>query len=474
MNELKYTPMIGRLIELLGGKENIQAAAHCATRLRIVMKDDSLADLKAIDELPHVKGSFMAGDQLQIIYGAGTVNDVYREFCREAGIESMSLGDVKQESAKKQNPFQRGIKALSDVFVDIIPGLLAAALLMGLTGLMSQQGIFGERSIIEMYPGVAGFNRFVSIMSTGIFTILPLLVVYSATKRFGGNPVLGLVLGAIMLHPDLANAYLVGNGTVDPEIISLFGLNVSLVGFQGGIIIALLMGLVVAKLDQFFSRKVPDMLKLFLAPFLTIIVSGFLLFVAVGPFGRALANLITAGLLWSVENLGIFGFMLFAGIQQVVVITGLHHVIGAVEAQLIADTGRNFIMPLMSVALMGQGGAVLGFTLALWKNQKVKQVGLSAFGSTLFGISEPALFGVNIKHKFPLVTGCIAGSLGGAYIYVTSVQALGFGATAFPGFAIIAAEGNGHIHYVVANVLALLVGAGLTMAYMKVKKPIIE
>lgn len=474
MNELKYTPMIGRLIELLGGKENIQAAAHCATRLRIVMKDDSLADLKAIDELPHVKGSFMAGDQLQIIYGAGTVNDVYREFCREAGIESMSLGDVKQESAKKQNPFQRGIKALSDVFVDIIPGLLAAALLMGLTGLMSQQGIFGERSIIEMYPGIAGFNRFVSIMSTGIFTILPLLVVYSATKRFGGNPVLGLVLGAVMLHPDLANAYLVGNGTVDPEVISLFGLNVSLVGFQGGIIIALLMGLVVAKLDQFFSRKVPDMLKLFLAPFLTIIVSGFLLFVAVGPFGRALANLITDGLLWSVENLGIFGFMLFAGIQQVVVITGLHHVIGAVEAQLIADTGRNFIMPLMSVALMGQGGAVLGFTLALWKNQKVKQVGLSAFGSTLFGISEPALFGVNIKHKFPLVTGCIAGSLGGAYIYITTVQALGFGATAFPGFAIIAAEGNGHIHYIVANVLALLVGTVLTMAYMKVKKPIIE
>lgn len=474
MNELKYASMVSRLVGLLGGKENIQAAAHCATRLRIVMRDDSLADLKAIDELPHVKGSFMAGDQLQIIYGAGTVNDVYREFCREAGIESMSLGDVKQESAKKQNPFQRGIKALSDVFVDIIPGLLAAALLMGLTGLMSQQGIFGERSIIEMYPGIAGFNRFVSIMSTGIFTILPLLVVYSATKRFGGNPVLGLVLGAIMLHPDLANAYLVGNGTVDPEIISLFGLNVSLVGFQGGIIIALLMGLVVAKLDQFFSRKVPDMLKLFLAPFLTILVSGFLLFVAVGPFGRGLANLITGGLIWSVENLGIFGFMLFAGIQQVVVITGLHHVIGAVEAQLIADTGRNFLMPLMSVALMGQGGAVLGFTFALWKNQKVKQVGLSAFGSTLFGISEPALFGVNIKHKFPLVTGCIAGSLGGAYIYLTSVQALGFGATAFPGFAIVAAEGSGHFHYVLANLLALFVGMVLTIGYMKIKKPVID
>ena len=470
----KYSPTVKELLTLIGGKENIQGAAHCATRLRIVLNDNSLADTKAIGELDYVKGSFVAGDQLQIIFGAGTVNDVYAVFVEEAGIQGMSLGDVKQQSAQKQNAFQRGIKALSDVFVEIIPGLLAAALLMGVTGLLSQQGIFGPESIVEMYPGIEGFNRFISIMSTGIFTILPLLVVYSATKRFGGNPVLGLVLGAIMLHPDLANAYLVGNGTVDPEVISVFGLRVSLVAFQGGIIIALMMGLVVAKLDRYFSRKVPDIIKLFLAPFLTILVSGFLLFTVVGPFGRLLADGITAGLMWSVDNLGIVGFMLFAGIQQVVVITGLHHVIGAVEAQLIADTGSNFIMPLMSVALMGQGGAVLGYTLAMWKNKKARQIGVSAFGSTLFGISEPALFGVNVKYKFPLIMGMIGGASGGAYVYLTGINALGFGATAVPGLAIVAAQGSGHLHYVIANALALAIGAVLTAAYLKVKKPIMD
>ncbi|MBT2639741.1 PTS transporter subunit EIIC [Bacillus sp. ISL-39] len=470
----KYLPTVQQILRLIGGKENLHGAAHCATRLRLVLKDNSLADTKAIGNLDYVKGSFVAGDQLQIIIGAGTVNDVYAVFTEEAGIKEMSLGDVKEQSAQKQNAFQRGIKALSDVFVEIIPGLLAAALLMGVTGLLSQQGIFGEQSVVEMYPAIAGFNRFIAIMSTGIFTILPLLVVYSATKRFGGNPVLGLVLGAIMLHPDLANAYLVGNGTVEPEIISIFGLKVSLVAFQGGIIIALMMGLVVAKLDQFFSRKVPDIIKLFLAPFLTIVVAGFLLFTAVGPLGRLLADAITSGLMWSVDNLGIVGFMLFAGIQQVIVITGLHHVIGAVEAQLIADTGFNFIMPLMSVALMGQGGAVLGYTLALWKNEKARQIGVSAFASTLFGISEPALFGVNVKYKFPLIMGMIGGALGGAYVYITGIKALGFGATAVPGFAIVAAQGGGHVNYVIANLLALAVGAILTVAYLKVKKPILE
>ncbi|MEK3808118.1 PTS transporter subunit EIIC [Bacillus sp. FSL H8-0547] len=470
----KYLPTVKEIIRLIGGKENIQGAAHCATRLRIVLHDNEKADINEIGKLDHVKGSFMAGDQLQIIIGAGTVNDVYAVFTEEAGVQGMSLGDVKQQTAGKQNAFQRGIKALSDVFVEIIPGLLAAALLMGVTGLLSQKGIFGAQSVVEMYPQIAGFNRFISIMSTGIFTILPLLVVYSATKRFGGNPVLGLVLGAIMLHPDLANAYAVGNGSVKPEIISIFGLKVSLVAFQGGIIIALMMGLVIAKLDQFFSRKVPDIIKLFLAPFLTIVVAGFLLFTVVGPFGRILSEGITNGLMWSVDNLGIFGFMLFAGIQQVIVITGLHHVIGAVEAQLIADTGSNFIMPLMSVALMGQGGAVLGYTLGLWKSDKARQIGVSAFASTLFGISEPALFGVNVRYKFPLIMGCIGGAAGGAYVYLTGIKALGFGATAVPGFAIVAAQGGGHLNYIIANLLALATGAVLTLIYLKVKKPVLD
>ena len=473
-NTSKYNQAAKDVVHLIGGKENIQGAAHCATRLRIVLKDNDKMDLKAIEQVEHVKGAFVAGDQLQIIFGAGIVNNVFEVFKVEAGIADMSLSDVKEQSTKKQNPFQRGIKALSDVFVQIIPGLLAAALLMGITGLLGQPGVFGERSVVEMYPSITGINRFFQIMSTGIFTILPLLVVYSATKRFGGNPVLGLVIGAIMLHPDLGNAFAVASGDANAEQINILGLNIELVGFRGGIIVALMMGLVVAKLDQFFNKKVPDMIKLFLAPLLTVTLSGLLLFVIIGPLGRTLADYLTYSLMWGTENLGVIGFVLFAGVQQIVVITGLHHVIGAVEAQLLADTGFNFIMPLMSVALMGQGGAVLGYLFLRWKDEKARQIGVSSFGSLLFGISEPALFGINLKYKFPLIAGCLGATFGGAYVYFLDITALGFGATAIPGVAIVATQGGGHLHYVVANGIAIVMGFIFTVVYAKIKKPSYE
>lgn len=468
-NVKQYSSIAENLLTKIGGKENLQGAAHCATRLRLVLNDNDKADLKGIEKIDLVKGVFIAGDQLQIIFGAGTVNNVYEAFLVTTGEKEMSLSDVKATSTNKQNPFQKAIKSLSDVFVEIIPGLLAAALLMGITGLLSQQGIFSDKSVIEMFPSLAGLNRFMQIASTGIFTVLPLLVVYSATKRYGGNAVLGLVIGAIMLHPDLANAYAVGNGTVQPEVINLFGLNVQLVGFQGGIIIALMMGFVTAKLDRFFNKKIHDMFKLFLAPIATVIVAALLLFTIVGPTGRELANLVTNSLLWATTNLGIFGYMLFAGVQQIIVITGLHHVIGAVEAQLIADTGRNFIMPLMSVALIAQGGAVLGYLFLKWKEDNAKQICISSFGSILFGISEPAIFGVTLKNKFPLIAGCIGATLGGAYVYLTKVTAIGFGATAVPGIAIVAAENNGHLNFIIAHIIALVAAMLLTIVSGKIK-----
>lgn len=470
MESTNYNQVSKQLLNYVGGNSNIKAVAHCATRLRIVLDSNDKANIKEIENLDGVKGVFIASDQLQVIFGAGKVNDVYKEFSKISGFENMSLSDVKSESSQKQNKFQQAIKSLSDVFVQIIPGLLAAALLMGITGLLSQKGIFGELSVIEMYPQLSGLNRFISIASTGIFTILPMLVVYSATIRFGGNPVLGLILGAIMLHPELANAYAVGNGSVQPEIINLFGLKVELVGFQGGIIIALMMGFVVAKLDKFFNAKIHDMLKLFLAPICTVVVSSFLLFVIVGPFGRSLANIVTTSLLWTTENLGIIGYMIFSGIQQVIVITGLHHVIGAVEAQLIADTGTNFIMPLMSVALIGQGGAVLGYLILNWKDLKARQIGLSSFASVLFGISEPAIFGVTLKYKYPLIAGCIASAIGGAYVYITKVTALAFGATAIPGLAIVSTQGGGHIQYILAHLITMASGMILTIMLGKLQK----
>ena len=339
----EYLKISEEIVNGVGGMDNIQGSAHCATRLRIVLKDNDKADMEKLENINKVKGAFVAGNQLQLIFGAGTVNDVYEVFAKYTHTENMSLGELKEESAKKQTRLAV-VKALSDVFIGIMPALLAAALLMGLTG------VLGGLEVVQKYDTLYAINKLVSLASNGIFSILPMAVCYSATKRFGGNPVLGMVVGAIMLDGSLANAYQAAQGLAQPEIISLFGFKIELVGFQGGIIIALMMGYVVAKLDVFFKQKDTGCDQTFSCALLTVFISTVLLFTVIGPVGRILSNGITDAMVWGTNNLGVFGYALFAGIQQLVVITGLHHIIGAVEAQLIASTGTNFINPLMSVA----------------------------------------------------------------------------------------------------------------------------
>lgn len=448
----KYSRISKEIVEYVGGMDNIQGTAHCATRLRIVLKNNDLADMEKLDDVDLAKGVFIAGNQLQIIFGAGLVNEVYEVFSRYTHTENMSLGDIKDQSNKKQNPVQTVIKSLSDVFIDIMPGILAAALLTGITG------VLGNWDVVKNNETLFALNKLVSLASNGIFAILPMAVCYSACKRYGGKPILGLVVGAIMLDSSLANAYSVGSGTVVPDVIRIFGLPIELVGFQGGIIIALMMGFVTAKLDIFFDKKIPDVVKLLFSPLCTVFISTVLLFTIVGPVGRELSSAITNGLVWMTQNLGVLGYAFFAGVQQIIVITGLHHILGAVEAQLIADTGRNFLNPLMSVALMGQGGAVLGYLILNWKNNKAKELCLPSFASTLFGISEPAIFGVNLRYKFPLIGGCIGGALAGAYVYFANLASLGFGTTALPGIAICDPANNGYINYIIAHVIALAGG----------------
>ena len=458
----RYLEISRQITEQVGGKENIVASTHCATRLRIVLKDYDKINKEAIDNIDLVKGEFVAGNQLQIIFGAGLVNEIYEVFSQYIGTAGSSMAEVKSEAAKKMNPLQVVIKSLSDVFVDIMPGILAAALLSGLTGVLNQW------DVVEGNATLYGINRLVSLASNGIFSILPLAVCYSACKRYGGKPILGLVMGAIMLDSSLANAYDAAKGIVDVQTISLFGFDIELVGFQGGIIIALMMGFVIAKLDIFFDKKIPDVVKLLFSPMCSVLISTVLLFTIVGPVGRLLSNGITNGLVWMTQNLGILGYMVFGGVQQIIVITGLHHIFGAIEAQLLSDTGRNFLNPLMSVALMGQGGAVLGYLALNWKNNKAKELCIPSFISTLFGISEPAIFGVNLRYKFPLVAGCIGGAIAGGYVFLTDLASLGFGTTALPGLAICDPAHGGYLNYIIAHLIALGVGLVLTVLFGKV------
>lgn len=457
----RYEKISAELTRLSGGKENIQGVAHCATRLRIVLKDNDLADLKAMEDVDLAKGVFVAGDQVQIIFGAGLVNDVYEVFAEFNNMKNMSLSDLKTVANRKMHPLQRVIKALSDVFVDIMPGILAAALLTGLSG------VLGNMDFVKASETLSGINTLINIASGAIFGFLPLAVAYSACKRFGGRPILGIVIGCIMLSGSLTDAYAAAQGTAEVTTLHIFGLGVKLVGFQGGIIVALLMGFVTAKLDNFFEKKVPEVVRLLVSPLLTTLVGALLLFTVIGPVGRGLSTGITNALVWMTQNLGVFGYAVFSGLQQLVVITGLHHIFGAIEAQLLADTGRNFLNPLMSVAIIAQGGAVLGYLVRHRKSTKTRELCIPSFVSVLFGITEPALFGINLRYKFPIIGGCIGGALGGIVVYFTNLAAVGFGTTVVPGIALADPAGNGYVNYVIAHGVALAGGFIMTLALGK-------
>ena len=448
----RYENIAAQIVRLVGGRDNILGVAHCATRLRLVLEDNDKADTKAIEDVDLVKGVFVAGDQLQIIFGAGLVNDVCQVLADSIHMDSMSLGDLKTKANKRMNPLQRAVKALSDVFIEIMPGILAAALLTGLSS------VLGNIEFVQNNDTLYGISRLINISSGAIFGFLPLCVAYSTVKRFGGRPIMGIVIGCIMLTNSLADASAAAQGTVDVTTLHIFGLPVDLIGFQGGIIVALLIGVVTAKLDIFFERKVPEVIRLLVSPLLTTLVSSFLLFMIIGPVGRGLANGITAVLVWMTQHLGVIGYAAFSGVQQLIVITGLHHVFGAIESQLLVDTGRNFLNPLMSVAIIAQGGAVLGYLVRNLKDAKAKELCIPSFISVLFGITEPALFGVNLIYRYPIIGGCLGGAVGGAVVYFTDLAALGFGTTVVPGIALADPAHNGYINYIIAHVIALAAG----------------
>ena len=454
----RYEKIAADIVRLVGGRDNIIGVAHCATRLRLVLEDNDKADIKAIETVDLAKGVFVAGDQLQIIFGAGLVNDVCQVLAESIHMDSMSLGDLKTKANKRMNPLQRAVKALSDVFIEIMPGILAAALLTGISS------VLGNLEFVENNDTLYGISTLINISSGAIFGFLPLCVAYSTVKRFGGRPIMGLVMGCIMLSNSLADAYAAAQGTAEITTLHIFGLPVELVGFQGGIIVALLIGIVTAKLDLFFEKKVPEVIRLLVSPLLTTLVSAFLLFMIIGPVGRGLASGITAALVWMTQNLGAAGYAVFSGVQQLIVITGLHHVFGAIESQLLADTGRNFLNPLMSVAIIAQGGAVLGYLARNRRDARARELCIPSFVSVLFGITEPALFGVNLRYRYPIIGGCIGGTIGGIVVYVTNLAALGFGTTVVPGIALADPAGNGYVNYIIAHGIAL--AAGFLFAFL--------
>ncbi|WP_338214489.1 PTS transporter subunit EIIC [Companilactobacillus muriivasis] len=459
-----YEKISDEILPAIGGKDNAIEAFHCATRLRIAIKDTSKIDKDALSKIELVKGVNLNKNQLQIIFGAGLVDKVTDVFIQHTGIayysvDSDSSSTVKADSKAedKKGFFQKFIDDLTGVFTEILPGILAGGILIGLNNLLTQK-IFGSQSLVQMFPGISGISTIVNLGSSGIFAMLPLIVVYSATKRYGGRPVLGLAIGAVMMSASLPAMSDVQTGAAKAVIANIFGWKLSLTNFGGQIIVALIMGWVIAKLDNYFQKKLPGVIQFVLSPMLTILISSFILFMIVGPIGVTLSTWITNGLVWMSQSLGIFGYIIFGGIQQLIVITGLHNMFGAIETQLISTTKYDFLNPLFSGALMGQGGGVLAYFFLNRKNAKAREISISAFFSILFGISEPALFGINIKNKYPLIGGCIGGAAAGAYIYLTKLTAVAFGTTGLPGIAIAAPQNNGYLNYILTNLVGIAVG----------------
>lgn len=458
------------ILVALGGKENLSAAAHCATRLRLVLNDESLVDEKKLEEIDIVKGTFSTGGQFQIILGAGIVNNVYKELAELSGLSEMSTKDVKDASSKKMNPLQRFVKLLSDIFVPIIPAIVAGGLLMGINNLLTAQDLFFEgQSIIDANPGLTDLAALINTFANAAFVFLPILIGFSATQRFGGNAYLGAALGMLMVHPDLLNGYGYGAALLNGEVPvwNILGLEIEKVGYQGSVLPVLAASFILAKIEIALRRVIPSALDNLLTPLIAIFVTGLLTFTAVGPFTRAAGNLLTDGLIWLYDTTGFIGGAIFGLIYAPIVITGMHHSFIAVETQLLADmvkTGGSFIFVIAAMSNVAQGAATLAVFL-MTRDTKIKGIASAAGISALLGITEPAMFGVNLKLRYPFIGAIIGSAAGSLYVTLFKVKAVALGAAGLPG--IISIQPTSILNYIIGMVIAIAVAFLVTILLAK-------
>ncbi|KAA8999298.1 PTS sucrose transporter subunit IIBC [Affinibrenneria salicis] len=443
------------LLPLLGGKENIASAAHCATRLRLVLTDDSLADKAAIEKLDGVKGCFNNAGQVQIIFGTGLVNKVHAAFIRAAGINESSKSEAANIAAKKLNPLQRLARLLSNIFVPIIPAIVASGLLMGLLGMVKTYGWVDAGSALFIM---------LDMFSSAAFIILPILIGFTSAREFGGNPYLGATLGGILTHPALTNAWGVAGGF---QTMDFFGMNVAMIGYQGTVFPVLLAVWFMSLLEKNLRKVVPNSLDLILTPFLTVIISGFVALLFIGPAGRFLGDGISLVLSTLITHAGWLAGLLFGGLYSVIVITGIHHSFHAIEAGLLGNPniGVNFLLPIWAMANIAQGGACLAVYFKT-RDVKLKSIVIPSSFSCLLGITEAAIFGINLRFMKPFIAALIGGALGGAWVVANHVAMTAVGLTGVPGMA-IAVQGT-LLNYIIGMVIAFF-GAFIISFLLKYK-----
>ncbi len=442
------TEIAKKVIEALGGVENVNSVAHCATRLRVMVKDESIIDKDAVEDIEKVQGAFFNSGQYQIIFGTGTVNKIYDEVVA-LGLPTSTKAEMKAEAAKQGNFFQRSIRTFGDVFVPIIPAIVATGLFMGLRGLLGALGITLPEDL----------NVYSQILTDTAFIALPALVVWSTFRVFGGNPVIGIVLGFMLISGSLPNAWAVASGgDVKPEIF--FGF-IPVVGLQGSVLPAFIIGILGANFEKAVRKVVPEVLDLLVTPFVTLFVMSILGLFVIGPVFHVVEQYI----LVATETLLALPFglpgLIIGGVHQIIVVSGVHHIFNLLESQLVANTGANPFNAIITAAMTAQGAATVAVGVKT-KNAKLKALAFPAALSAFLGITEPAIFGVNLRFRKPFFLSLIAGAIGGAVASLLGLAGTGFGITIIPGSLLYL---NGQLPQYILMVAVSFV-AGFALTYM--------
>ena len=454
--ELKDLPAEKRVARLIaryvGGMENVRSAEHCATRLRLIVNDRSKIDEKAIEKIDGVKGQFFAAAQYQIILGTGFVDKVFDVFV--AGTNLGAAGSNKAEAYEQMTLLQKISRTLGDVFVPIIPVLVATGLFMGLRGASQAMGVEFSGNVLTMSQ----------VLTDTAFIFLPALVCWSTMKRFGGTPVIGIVLGLMLVAPQLPNAWAaIPGGAEKPLLMDIFGISVPVVGYQGSVLPALVLGIVAAKLQAALKKVVPDIIDLIVTPFLTLFICMLLGLLIIGPIMHSLESAIFGAVqAFLTLPYGIGGFVV-GGLQQVIVVFGVHHVFNALEVQLLASTGADPFNAIITGAIIAQGGAAVAVA-ARTKDKKKRALYISSAVPAFLGITEPAIFGINLRFMKPFIYGLVGGAFAGGLASFLQLAGTGMGITVLPGTLLYL---NNLASYVLVNAVGFAIAFGLTFTFFK-------
>ena len=450
---MDYRKTAEEIYEKVGRKENLVSAAHCATRLRLVLVDNDKCDAKAVEEIDGVKGVFSASGQLQIILGTGTVNKVYDEFLAISGLSAASKEDAKAAAAAKQPIYKRAIKTLGDIFVPIIPAIVASGFLMGI---MEALNFMVNNGFVNIDTSSSVFV-FANLFSNTAYVFLPILIAYSAAKVFGGNPYLGAVIGMLMIHPDLQNAWTVATEGVQKTQSVWFGLyQVDLVGYQGHVIPVIIAVFVMCLIEKKLHKIVPAMFDLFVTPLVSVFATGYLTYSIIGPVFVTLHNGIIGGVQQLIALPFGIGSLIMGGLYSLTVVAGVHHMYTVIDVGQLGLYGVTYWLPLASAANIAQGAATLAVALKT-KNQKTKSMAVPSALSCFMGITEPAIFGVNLRFFRPFICGAVGGAAGALYASIVGLGATGTGVTGIFGLLLC-------LHDPVNYMIMFLISAGVAFA----------